>query len=101
MDYKIIWTQPALDDLEEIVLRLLQHNADYAEESGQNIVNKIELLQEFPFLGVSYRYADEKNVREISCPPHRIFYRVRPVTAQVEILSIWHSARREPHELAP
>lgn len=95
MDFKIVWTQPALDNLQGIITYLLQYNPDYAHKTGQQILDKIDLLQEFPFLGIAYPLTNDMEVREISCFPYRIFYRIKPTADAVEILTIWHGARRE------
>lgn len=76
MDFQIVWTDPALTDLQEIVAYLAQHNPGAAERIGNDIVDHVETLRTFPFIGPRYPRNSRGDRREIVCGNYRIFYRV-------------------------
>ncbi|MBT5926737.1 MAG: type II toxin-antitoxin system RelE/ParE family toxin [Verrucomicrobia bacterium] len=39
-------------------------------------------------------------MRQITCRPFRIFYRIQKEKETVEILHVWHGARQDPEEFA-
>ena len=98
MDFKIVWTEPALQDLEELVRFIAADEAATAIRVGDEIVDHVELLNSFPEIGPVYRRRPAMDVRQIACRPFRIFYRVRRESKTVEILHVWHGARREPED---
>ena len=100
MDFRIVWTDPALLDLEELVRFIAQDNTTAAARVGDEIVDHVGILTAFPEIGPVYRRRSTGDVRQITVRPFRIFYRVRRVRKLVEILHIWHGARREPEDLA-
>ena len=52
MDFKLIWTEPAINDLEEIVAFLAaQQGMAKARVLGFGIFNKVEILALFPEIG--------------------------------------------------
>lgn len=96
MDFKIIWTNPALADLQDIVAFIARDNAIAAERVGNIIIDHIEMLRSFPFIGPPYPRKSNGDRREIVCDNYRIFYRVRESRKLVEILTVWHGARGTP-----
>jgi toxin ParE1/3/4 len=100
MDFKIVWTEPALFDLEDLVRFIAADDPAAAVRVGDEIVDHVELLRTFPEIGPVYRRRPVLDVRQITCRPFRIFYRVRHDLRLVEILHVWHGARRDPEDLA-
>ena len=94
MGYKVIFAPQALEQLEEIVRFIVQDDPRAAERSGNYLVDRAELLADFPELGTPYR--KRPNVRRILCKPYFIYYRGRRDEQVIEIMDYWHSARREP-----
>ena len=60
------------------------------------ILEHVELLSRLPLIGPIYERDRSRRTREILCRNYRIFYRVDDAQRRVEILSVWHGARREP-----
>ncbi len=54
MEYKIIWTEPALTDLNNIYAYIANENPDAAQKVGENILNHVDVLEKFPFIGPAY-----------------------------------------------
>jgi toxin ParE1/3/4 len=96
MDFKIVWTEPALADLEAIVSYIARDNVAAAERVGDDIISHIEVLGAHPFIGTHYPRGSRGEDREILCRNYRIFYRVFEDQKLVEILVIWHGSRDEP-----
>jgi plasmid stabilization system protein ParE len=96
MDYEIVWSEPAVVDLEAIVRYLARRSQSAAESVRVAILNHIEILARFPSIGPLYAPDQSGRTREILCHSYRIFYRVNETVHRVEILTIWHGAREEP-----
>ena len=96
MDLEVVWTVPALNDLESIVAFLAERDFDASERVRSEIVSKARDLASLPFLGAAYGEVDGFEIREVLCRKFRIFYRHIAEPARIEILRIWHHARREP-----
>ena len=94
MGWKIIFAPQALEQLEQIVRFIAQDDPTAAERFGNYLVDRAELLADFPELGTSYR--KRTNVRRVLCKPYFIYYHVRRDERVIEIMDYWHSARREP-----
>lgn len=96
MDWEIIWTEPAVADLEQIVRTVASQNPTAAESLRIELLESVEVLARFPFIGPTYERDRTGRTREILCRQYRIFYRAIEERRRVEILTLWHSARREP-----
>jgi plasmid stabilization system protein ParE len=94
MGWKIIFAPQALEELEQIVRFIAQDDPVAAERFGNYLIDRAELLIQFPELGTPYR--KRPNVRRILSKPYFIYYRVRRNEQVIEIMDFWHSARREP-----
>lgn len=96
MDYKVIWTDPAIDDLHQIVAALAPVNPDHARGTGHAILDHAEVLASFPWLGPVYEADAAHPVRVIFTGSHHVFYRVLESPRIVEIMHVRHTARRPP-----
>ena len=96
MDYEVAWTEPAFADLEAIVRHVARNNPTAAEALRVELLGHVKVLARFPLIGPVYERDRSGRTREILCRGYRIFYRVSEPARRVEILTVWHSARREP-----
>jgi toxin ParE1/3/4 len=96
VDFKVIISQPAIDDLKEIVSYIAQHNPDAARRIGDGLISRARLLTNFPEMGRRAPEIASTSVREIVFRSYRIFYRVKPKEKVVEIIRFWHAARGFP-----
>ena len=96
MDYEVVWTEPALDDFEAIVLYLARRSLSGAESVQVAILEHTDILANFPYIGPIYLGDPTGTTREVVCHSYRIFYRVDSDLKQVNVLSVWHAARGEP-----
>jgi plasmid stabilization system protein ParE len=67
MDYEIAWTEPAAADLEAIVHYLARRSQNAAETVRAAILNHVENLSRFPFIGPVYEPARSGRIHEIVC----------------------------------
>jgi len=96
MDYKIIFSEPAIDDLESIVRFIAQDNQEAGARFGGKLIESVRHLAKFPRIGRVVPEQNDENIREIISKPYRIFYRAKDEMKVVEVIRFWHAARGEP-----
>jgi plasmid stabilization system protein ParE len=96
MDYKIIFSEPAIDDLEGIVRFISEDNQEAGARFGRKLIESVRHLAKSPRFGRVVPEQNNKNIREIISKPYRIFYRVKDEAKVVEVIRFWHAARGEP-----
>ena len=94
MACKILFTEDALADLENILDYIHADNEDAAEAFGMALIKHVELLQNFPRIGTPV--PQRARVRKILHSPVRIYYRIHERKSLIEILHFWHGAKRDP-----
>ena len=99
MDFQVNWTEPALHGLEGLVRFIAHDDPEAALRVGHQIVTHVGILSSFPEIGPVYRKRSGGNVRQVTCLGYRIFYRVKASRQTVEVLHVWHGARRDPEDL--
>ncbi|MCB1873231.1 MAG: type II toxin-antitoxin system RelE/ParE family toxin [Gammaproteobacteria bacterium] len=92
---RIIWTEPAARALESIQDYIAKDNRRVAWEVAQRIRHTVSQLEDHPKLGRSGRV---RGTLELVIPglPYIVPYRVKG--KDVQILSVFHSARKWPEE---
>ena len=73
---EVIWTSPALDDLNGIAEYIALSNRQAAQKLVANIFSKVERLEDFPESGKKPIELSNLNYREIIVNPCRIFYKI-------------------------
>jgi toxin ParE1/3/4 len=73
---EIIWTEPALSELDEIADYIALDNPQAASELVQRVFQHIEQLADHPESGSRLPELKGSRYRQIVEPPCRIFYRV-------------------------
>jgi len=96
VEYTVIWTDRALDELAAAVRYIAADDPLAAMRLRDAVFITVHGLGPLPYLGSRYEPSRDRRVREILCPPYRIFYRPIDSRKIVEVLTIWHSARQEP-----
>ena len=91
MDFQVRITQAALGDFEEILEYSWINFPDAAERFGNAILNHIDLLKRFPFIGSPVTH--HPGVRRLVHTPILIYYRVNENPNFVEILHFRRSSR--------
>jgi len=96
MDFKIIWSDVAIADLQDICAYVAQHDPQAADRIGRGILDHVRVLASFPFIGPTYPRGARGTLREIVFRSYRIFYDVSEESLSVEILHVWQGAHDEP-----
>ncbi|MBE0459629.1 type II toxin-antitoxin system RelE/ParE family toxin [Pseudoalteromonas sp. KG3] len=88
---EIIWTNPALEDLNDIAEYIALSNLLSAKKLVSKIFDKVERLEEFPESGKTPIELSNLNYREVIVNPCRIFYKI--ASDKVFILHIMRQER--------
>ncbi|MHC5776469.1 type II toxin-antitoxin system RelE/ParE family toxin [Nostoc sp.] len=96
MDYQVILSPRAVEDLETIIWYIAQDNPEAARKIGQGLLEKTKELSQFPFKGQKVSELDEANIRQLILKPYRIIYRIEQDKKQVSIARFWHASRFSP-----
>jgi len=91
MDYRVIWTTPARDDLRAIAEYIARDSRNYAVQFVTHVIEETERLASFPFQGRTIPEFGDSAQRELIIGTYRLFYTVRG--HNVYIVTIVHGAR--------
>src|SRR5947209_1547262 len=90
----IQWTESARADLRAIYAYIARDSRVYARRHVNRIKRAVERIRRFPESGSVVEEWNRPDVREIFVGDYRIVYRFR--TLVIEILAVFHGARRLP-----
>jgi len=99
VDYQVVWTNPAITNLEEIFEHIVDDNPNAAKKFVLHLIEHAESLEVLPLRGKVYPRFGEGYIREIPYRGYRIFYKVYEKLKRVDILQVWHGSRDEPNLL--
>ncbi len=88
---KILWTDPAIDDLRNLLAYIAKDSEEYARSFVERIILSVDKLTDFPRLGRMVPEADQEAIRELLYHNYRIIYRVE--NELIEILTVLHGRR--------
>ena len=74
MDFKLVWTPLARDDLREIVRYIARDNPAAALRVGERILNSVEPLKSMPQMGRMVPERQDETIREIIRGNYRIIW---------------------------
>ena len=92
---RLIWAEPALQDLEQIADYIALDNEDAARRLVQKVFTQAKLLEDFPEMCPKPHDLPDTTYRHLIVGPLRIFYRV-----QDELVYIVYVMRHEKRLLA-
>jgi toxin ParE1/3/4 len=96
VEFKVEWTDLALNDLIAIHRYISRDSSQAADNVCDEIIAHVGLLKAHPLLGSVYERDLMARARQIIVGRYRVFYRVNGHTQRFEILTVRHGARREP-----
>ena len=88
---EIIWTNPALEDLNDIAEYIALSNLLSAKNLVKKAFEKVDRLEEFPESGKKPLELNNLNYREVVVNPCRIFYKIE--NGNVFILHVMRQER--------
>ena len=94
MDYRILYTQRALNDLAEIIGHIAKDDAEAAPHFGSSLLDHVDLLTRFPHMGSVIR--KRSRVRKLLHSPILVYYQVQEEKRLIEVLHFRHGARKPP-----
>jgi len=89
---QIIWTEPALTDLNDIAEYIAIDKLNAATSLVQRVFSAVERLEKHPHSGRKPPELKDSRYREVIVGPCRIFYRI--VEQDIYILFVMRSERR-------
>lgn len=96
MDFKIVWTLRARQDLRDLASFIARDYPSAALKLGDLIFTRVDSLETFPELGLVVPERNRTELREIVVKNYRVIYRIRAPEKMLEILRVWHGARGVP-----
>ena len=88
---QVIWTEPALLDLNEIAEYIALDKASAASHLVKKVFSNTDRLEQFPELGRKPPELKKSRYREILVDPCRIFYRIEQ--EKIYVLYVMRSER--------
>lgn len=83
--FKVIWSEAAIADLDDICSYIAQQDPQAAHRIGRGILEHVRILGSFPFIGPTYPRGSRGPLREIVFRSYLIFYDVSEQSRSVEI----------------
>ena len=90
--WRVLWTEPAQDDLREVFRFIRRDNLTAAQKVIQEIREKAGRLAQFPLSGREVPELPGASLREVIAGSYRVIYRL--VSNSIEVLTVLHSRRK-------
>jgi toxin ParE1/3/4 len=87
---QVIWTDPALERVDEIAVSIARDDPDAAARWAEGLFEAVARLADFPESGRTVPELGVRHVREVIFGAYRVFYRVG---SAVEVLSVRHGSQ--------
>ena len=94
---KIVWTEPAVADLEAIRSYIARDSHIYANATILRVLESVEKLKQYPHSGRVDPEIGDENLRELIVSNYRVIYEVG--TSSVTSQTVLHGARAFPQDL--
>jgi toxin ParE1/3/4 len=91
---RIVWTDPAVSDLDSIHEYITRDSEIYADSVLSEIFDAVDRLEFFAESGRTVPELDEQRTREIIAGSYRVMYDIQGDT--IRILTVLHGARKFP-----
>ena len=91
MDYRVVWSSKALEDVEAIGLYISNDSPSYAGAVVKKMLDSTRTLSHFPFAGrIGPEFGDD-SIREKFVYSYRVIYRIQEQT--VTVAAVIHGRR--------
>jgi len=94
VDFRLQYTQRALNDLSEIIGYVAEDDPEAAQRFGSSLLDHLDLLTRFPRMGAAIRKRSQ--VRKVFHSPILVYYQIRENKGLIEVLHLRHAARKPP-----
>ena len=89
---KIVWTDSAIYDLNDIGEYISKDSVKYAELTVERLFNAVDIVEDFPDAGKMVIELNDESIRELIRGSYRIVYRKKSID-RIDILTVHNSAR--------
>jgi toxin ParE1/3/4 len=89
---KVIWTDSAIQDLDDIGKFISKDSARYAEVTVERLFNSVDILEEFPRVGKMVAEFENEFIREIIRGSYRIVYHIID-NFRIDIITVHNCSR--------
>ncbi|MBI9104457.1 MAG: type II toxin-antitoxin system RelE/ParE family toxin [Spirochaetales bacterium] len=90
-EIKIVWSEEAIKDIEEIISYISKDSELYAVNFASKIIGSVDSLRVYPEIGRIVPEFNNSEIREIIYRNYRIVYRISGKT--IEIVTIFHGSK--------
>ena len=91
MDYEIIWSEDAIEDINEIAEYIARDSINYAVAVATKIFQSPVKLQSNPLIGREVPEFTDANLRELFVYSYRVIYRIENYS--IQIVAVIHGSR--------
>lgn len=91
MDYKIVWSPEAIEDLQSIAEYIQRDSEFYARSVVTKILNVSRSIKDFSLIGRIVPELENKNIRERFIYSYRLVYQIKK--QQILIVAVIHGRR--------
>ena len=91
MDYKVIWSPEAIEDLESIADYIVRDSEFYAKAVVTKVIDIAKDLKNFPLIGRIVPEIGKEYIRERFVYSYRIIYKIEKM--QIIIVAVIHGKR--------
>ncbi len=91
MDYRVVWSPKALDDVEAIGLYISNDSPSYAGAVVKKVLDSTRVLANFPLVGRIVPEFGDESIREKFVYSYRVIYRIQQQT--VTVAAVIHGRR--------
>ena len=89
MDFRLIWSPEAVEDLESIVDYISRDSEFYAKAIISKIINEVKIIPHYPQIGRKVPEINDEVIRELIVYNYRVVYHIKKNI--IQIVSIIHS----------
>jgi addiction module RelE/StbE family toxin len=89
---KVIWTDSAIQDLDDIGNHIAKDSERYAEVTVERLFNSVDMLENFPKAGKMVTEFENELIRELIRGSYRIVYRIID-DFRIDIITVHNCAR--------
>ena len=89
---KVVWTQRALVDLDDIGEYISKDSTKYAKLTLEKLIDSARMIAMNPLSGRIVPESNDKSIREIIKGNYRVIYQIRNINSAF-ILTVFHTSR--------
>jgi toxin ParE1/3/4 len=97
---KIIWTDSAIQDLDDIGNYIAKDSPRYAEVTIERLFYSVDILENFPSAGKMVPEFENESIREIIRGNYRIVYHIVD-SSRIDIITVHNCARLLENTIDP